>query len=172
TVSLKMQDIDLDIGVLLLKDTKGSKQRIVPMHQSLTEILKQYCMAMGIIGYPECYLFQTLDPLEHVTPKNVMHKFNNIMKLSQISQIGRMKNQRGPCMHCLRHAFVFKAFANAEKEGHRIDDTVPYLSIFLGHDSLKETEKYLKFSSELFPESVELFGQFAASVFPEVNCDD
>lgn len=171
TASLKMQDIDLDTGVLLLKNTKGNKQRVVPMHESLADILKQYCMAMGIIGYPECYLFLTKDPAKHVTPKNAMHKFNNILKLSQISQPNRKRRQRGPCMHCFRHAYVFKAFANAEKNGHRIDDTVPYLSIFLGHDSLKETEKYLKFSSELFPEAVELFGQFTAQVFPEVNCD-
>lgn len=171
TLSLRMQDVDLDTGVLILKSTKGNKQRVVPMHHSLTKILKKYCMAMGIVGYPESYLFPTADPIEPVTPKNVMHKFCNILEKAEITQPSRKKNQRGPCMHCLRHVFVFKAFANAEMAGRRIDDSVPYLSIFLGHDSLKETEKYLKFSSELFPEAMELFGQYSAHVFPEVNCD-
>lgn len=172
TLSLKMQDVDLDTGVLILKCTKGNKQRFVPMHHSLTEILEHYCMAMGLIGFPESYLFPTADPSEPITPKNAMHKFNNLLEQAEISLPSRKKSQRGPCMHCLRHVYVFKAFANAERDGRRIDDTVPYLSIFLGHDSLKETEKYLKFSNELFPEAMELFGQFTTKVFPEVNCDE
>ena len=49
TLSLRMKDVDIDIGVLTLKYTKGDKQRIVPMHPSLTEILRQYCMTMGIV---------------------------------------------------------------------------------------------------------------------------
>ena len=172
TVSLKMGDVDLSTGVLTLKSTKGDKQRLVPMHHSLTEILEHYCMAIGIVGYPEKYLFPTIDPFEPITPMDARHKFNNVLELAEISQPGRKKNQRGPCQHCLRHVFVFKAFANAEKNGHRIDDIVPYLSIYLGHDSLRETEKYLKFSSELFPEAMEMFGQYTAQIFPEVNYDE
>ena len=41
----------------------------------------------------------------------------------------------------------------------------PYLSIYLGHDSLKETEKYLKFSSEMFPDAMELFDSYTAESF-------
>jgi integrase len=172
TLSLRMQDVDLDTGVLVLRCTKGDKQRTVPMHQSLAEILARYCMAMGIIGYPESYLFPTADPLESVTPNNARHKFDSLIEQAEISLPGRKRSQRGPCLHCLRHVFVFKAFADAEKNGRRIDDAVPYLSIYLGHDSLKETEKYLKFTSELFPDAMELFGRFAAQVLPEVNCDE
>jgi len=172
TLSLKMEDVDLDAGVLTLKCTKGNKQRIVPMHHSLAEILKHYCMAMGIVGYPESYLFPTINPLEPVTSKNARHKFNNLLEQAKISLPGRKKSQRGPCMHCLRHVYVFKAFAKAEKDGFRIDDMVPYLSIYLGHDSLRETEKYLKFSSELFPEAMNLFGLYTTQVFPEVNYDE
>ena len=72
-------------------------------------------------------------------------------------------------MHCLRHVFVFKSFAKAEQAGRRIDDIVPYLSIYLGHDSLKETEKYMKFSSEMFPDAMDLFEDYTARIFPEVN---
>lgn len=172
TLSLKMRDADLDIGVLTLKHTKGNKQRIVPMHPSLTEVLKQYCMAMGIVGYPDACLFPTVNPAEPVTVHNAQHKFNDILAQGDIFLLGRKKHQRGPCMHCLRHVFVFKSFANAEKDGRRIDDSVPFLSIYLGHDSLKEAEKYLKFSSEMFPEAMELFEEYTAQIFPEVNYDE
>lgn len=172
TLSLKMKDVDIDIGVLTLKYTKGDKQRIVPMHPSLTECLRQYCMAMGIIGYPEASLFPTSDSMEPVTAHNAKHKFNSILEKSYIFIRGRKKHQRGPCLHCLRHVFIFKSFANAEKAGRKIDDSIPYLSIYLGHDSLQETNKYLKFSSELFPDAMELFDSYTAQIFPEVNFDE
>jgi len=172
TLSLRIKDVDLDTGILMLKYTKGNKQRLVPMHSSLTIILWKYCMALGIVGYPEAYLFPTVDPSEPVTTYSAQDKFNGILELGDISLTGRKKHQRGPCLHCFRHVFVFKSFANAEKNGCRIDDSVPYLSIYLGHDSLKETEKYLKFSSEMFPEAMELFNVYTAQIFPEVKYDE
>lgn len=50
-----------------------------------------------------------------------------------------------------------------------LNDSVPFLSIYLGHDSLNETEKYLKFSSEMYPDTVELFGSFMEGLLPEVD---
>jgi len=128
-------------------------------------------MAMGMVGFPESLLFPTANPLEPLTRDNVMHNFNFILEQCEIPLSARRNHQRGPCLHCLRHVFVFKSFAKAERDGRRIDDAVPYLSIYLGHDSLKETEKYLKFSSDLFPAAMELFEQFTAQVIPEVDCD-
>ncbi|MBC3890012.1 tyrosine-type recombinase/integrase [Acetobacterium paludosum] len=172
TLALKIKDVDFDAGVLTLNYTKGNKQRRVPMHPALTEILKKYCMALGMVGYPEAYLFPTADPTVSVSIHAAGYQFNNILKLGNISLSNRQKHQRGPCMHCLRHVFVFKSFANAEKNGRRIDDAIPYLSIYLGHDSLKETEKYLKFSSELFPDAMKLFDDYTAQIFPEVKYDE
>ena len=173
TLLLKMKDVDIDNGVLTLKYTKGDKQRLVPMHHSLTDCLMQYCMAMGIIGYPEAYLFPTSDSMEEpVAVHNARHKFNYILEQGDVFLHGRKKHQRGPCIHCLRHVFVFKSFANAEEVGRRVDDIIPYLSIYLGHDSLKETDKYLKFSSEMFPDAMKLFDSYTAHIFPEVNFDE
>ena len=172
TLSLRIKDVDFDIGVLTLRHAKGDKQRLVPMHNSLTNILRKYCMAMGMIGYPEAYLFPTSDPTEPVSTHNAQHRFNFILERANISLPGRRKHQRGPCLHCLRHVFAFQSFANSEREGRRIDDTVPYLSTYLGHESLRETEKYLKFSNEMFPDAMELFDDYTAQVFPEVNFNE
>ena len=59
----KAGNVDLDTGVLTLKRTKRNKQRLVPMHTSLMIVLKKYCMAMGIVGEPNAFLFpcQTKD---------------------------------------------------------------------------------------------------------------
>lgn len=169
TLSLKMGDVNLTHGVLTMRHTKGDKQRQVPMHPSLTEILERYSLAMGLIGNPDAWLFSIRGKEEPMTPKDAQHCFEKILGLSKISFHGRKKHERGPCLHCMRHVFVFKSFAGAEKAGRSVDASVPYLSIYLGHDSLQETEKYFKFSSELFPEAMELFSEYSANVFPEVS---
>jgi len=60
--------------------------------------------------------------------------------------------------------------------GRMIYDVTPclslYFALYFGHDSLRETEKYLKFSCDLFPKAMELFEHFTAQVFPEVNYDE
>lgn len=100
------------------------------------------------------------------------YRFDRILETACISLPGRKKHERGPCLHCLRHVFAFKSFAKAEKMGIRIDNTIPYLSIYLGHDSLEETEKYLKFSAEIFPDALASFEDFTSDVFPEVDYEE
>lgn len=50
-------------------------------------------------------------------------------------------------------------------------DAVPFLSTYLGHDSLQETEKYLKYSGDYFSDTVMMFDEFAGGLFPEVKFD-
>ncbi len=169
TLSLKMGDVDLIHGVLTMLHTKGEKQRLVPMNLFLNEILERYCLAMGLIGRPDAWLFPIPDKNEPVTAKDAQHCFEKVLALAEIADTGRKKHERGPCLHCMRHVFVFKSFSAAEKAGRAIDDSVPYLSVYLGHNSLQETEKYMKFSSELFPDAMKLFSEYTADVFPEVS---
>lgn len=54
-----------------------------------------------------------------------------------------------------------------------MDMMVPFLSIYLGHKSLRETEKYLKFdATEIYPEVMDPFIDFTEGMFPEVNYDE
>lgn len=124
---------------------------------------------MGLVGTPNAWLFPVPEKNEPMCPKDAQHCFENILHIAGISLPGRKKHERGPCLHCMRHVFVFKSFSAAEKAGRAIDDSIPYLSIYLGHDSLQETKKYMKFSSELFPDEMEMFPKYSSDVFPEVS---
>lgn len=172
TLALEMKNVDLDGGILTLKHTKGNKQRLVPMHHTLTSIMKRYCFAMGVIGKPESLLFPSAIREVPFSVKSARNKFNVILKSTEISMKGQAKSERGPCLHCLRHVYAFKSFAEAEKSGRTIDASVPYLSIYLGHDSLRETERYLKFSNELYPEAMGLFEDYTMQVFPEMAYEE
>lgn len=64
------------------------------------------------------------------------------------------------------------SFAQAEQNGRPAEDSVPFLSVYLGHHDMDETEKYLKFSGDMFPEYIELFEDFASGVFAEVAYEE
>ncbi len=164
-----MKDVDLENGVLKLVNTKGDKHRIIPMAEKMTDILTKYCLAMGLIGNGGAWLFPGKDKTNHISDRSVKHRFERILKDNGIELKNRKKHERGPCLHCMRHVFTFKSFKQTEKLGMSITDSVPFLSIYLGHDSLNETEKYLRFESEMYPEATELFGSFMKDLLPEVD---
>jgi len=169
TLSLKIGDVDFVGGILTMRHTKGDKQRLVPMHPSLTAILHQYSHAMGLMGKPKAFLFPTAIHDVPLTNRTLRGKFKHtILREAGVLPIDKARCARGPCLHCLRHVFAFKSFAQAERAGRSVDDSVPYLSTYLGHETLNETAKYLKFSSDLFPEALERFEDYTIDVFPEV----
>lgn len=169
TVRIQMKDVDLENGVLKLVNTKGDKHRLVPMSEKMTDILTKYCLAMGLVGDGETWLFPGNDIEKHLSDRSVKNRFERILKDNGIELKNRKKHERGPCLHCMRHVFAFKSFRQTEKLGMSLTDSVPFLSIYLGHDSLNETEKYLKFSSEMYPEATDLFGSFMKDLLPEVD---
>ena len=169
TVKLTTDDVDIQKGILRLVNTKGDKQRFVPMSNTMTDILMKYCMVMGLLGKRNEWLFPSAKSDSHISDRAIKRRFEVILKTNGIILEKRKKYERGPCLHCLRHVFAFKSFAKAEQEGKLLNDAVPYLSIYLGHDSLNETEKYLKFSNEMFPESINAFGSFMYDLLPEVD---
>lgn len=168
TLALTMGDVDLKNGTLLLKKTKRNKERMVPMHPNLTKVLVDYCMALKIVGSPDRYLLDNQENGEPISVKRARCLFDRLLNETEIELLGRQKHERGPCLHCLRHRFAIDSFIQAEQNHQCLDDAVPYLSIYLGHDSLEKTQKYLKFSAELYPGALDNFASFTADIFPEV----
>ena len=169
TLRIDMSDVDLENGILRLINTKGDKHRLVPMSSPMTDILTRYCMAMGIYGTNSGWLFPSSKTDDHISDKAVKRRFEMILKDNGICLEGRRKHERGPCMHCMRHVFAFKSFAQSERYGRHLDESIPFLSIYLGHESINETSKYLKFSNELYPESIDAFGNYMSGLLPEVD---
>ena len=158
-------DVDFERGTLFLRKPKNKKQRIVPMHQSLTTMLMQYCAATGIIDKPDAFLFPGANADSPVSIRNMGNKFRAVLKSAKVYVPPEKPGQRGQCLHCLRHVFAVNSFAQAEKNGRSIAESVPYLSIYLGHFDMDGTEKYLKFSSDIFPEHTQMFEAYSSGVF-------
>jgi len=59
------------------------------------------------------------------------------------------------------------SFLKAEAEGRTFLETVPFLSTYLGHAGILETDKYLKARHEMYRESHEAIAAYTNDVFPE-----
>jgi len=125
TLSMEVGDVNFDNGVLLMKNTKNRKQRIVPMDASLTSMLRRYCTAMGIIGDPGAWLFPSYKPGQHLSHGTAGSLFRKILLDTKI-YVAPEPNTRGQCLHCFRHLFTVKSFAQAERGGCPVSDSVPY----------------------------------------------
>ena len=77
-------------------------------------------------------------------PTSTMRRiFSTAKENLNIKSGPKIKYKRGPCLHCLRHYFVLKAFKQGVENGISVESSIPYLSYYLGHSSLNETEKYI-----------------------------
>ena len=171
TLSLRFSDVDLENKLLLIKHAKRDRQRIVPMIPELAEILESYCMALGIYGSPDAWLFPGMKSGTHLREINIDTRFKGMLQKLDITMPDK-KNRRGPCLHCFRHLFVLRSLRKLETAGVRIDDSIPYLSLYLGHENLYGTEKYMKFAPEMFPDELDRFNEFTMDIFPEVGYEE
>lgn len=166
-LTLRVRDVALDSGVLVIKNAKNSKQRRVPMSKSLSEILADYCRATGVAGHPDAYLFPRQSMDECLLEGDVGRRFRRIPEGLRIRmRTNPRRFERGPCLCNLRHTFMINSFQQLTGQGVTPDDTICYLSVYAGHNSLQETQKYLKFCAELFPEELDRFFSVADEIAP------
>ena len=166
-ISLTWDDVDLDAGVIIVKVAKNQKQRVIPMRDELTRILKLYRIA-------PCFEMRDHDPLfktDSGRPRTIgayWSVFSRILcelgiKNPQTAKYGA----RGPCIHSLRHTFALHSLLRSEAQGRDFMETVPFLSTYLGHAGLMETDKYLKARHELYTQAHVVIEDYTRDVFPE-----
>ena len=172
SVRLRFDFFNFERKLFVLRVTKKYKQRLVPFGTALSEILYLYCVAMGILNESTAYLFPESDLYTHISANAVSNYYRIIRKKAGINNLDQIKNGRGACLHCFRHTFAVRSFDKNERSGVSQRESVPFLSTYLGHDSLYETEKYLKYSGDYFEDTLIKFESFAGDLFPEVEFNE
>jgi integrase len=163
---LTWEDIDTDIGVITIRAAKGQKQRLVPMCDELTRILKLYRISPYFKVDDSGPIFRKNDG--SVRTKGAYWSiFNRILCDLGIKNPQTVKHgARGPCIHSLRHTFTLNSLLKAEAEGRTFIETVPFLSTYLGHDGLMQTDIYLKARHELYTDAHAIIANYTDDVFP------
>jgi integrase len=162
---LQLKHVDLVEGTLLIESAKFDKDRLIPVSDSMLRILRDYCSVMHPFYVPEDYLFVgiTRYPCSH---HNIYLRFRELLVEAGIPHAGR---GYGPRIHDIRHTHCCHVLQEASKNGIDLSDMLPYLSVYMGHESLTATSQYLKMTAEVYPEILSAVEKACSFAIPEVK---
>jgi integrase len=143
---LRVSDVDLDAGVLQLRDAKGGKDRQVPVSTALRVRLADYhAQVAGRTGGDWFFPGTAGKPL---TLGNIDKNFRRFLWQARICHGGRGHGVR---VHDLRHTFVVNNLRSWFTHGQDVGALLPVLQTYLGHSSIADTAYYLRLTAESYP---------------------
>jgi integrase/recombinase XerD len=159
---LRVADVDIDAGVLQIRDAKGGKDRQVPVSERLRERLVDYHAALaGQPGWEWFFPGATLGvPL---TLMNVNRNFRRFLWQARIPHGGR---GHGPRVHDLRHTAAVNNLRAWFARGESVDALLPVLQAYLGHSSIGDTAYYLRLTAESYPDITARVQQTLGDIVP------
>lgn len=162
---LQLKHVDLANGTIFIEAAKFNKDRLIPVSESMLEILKQYCSVMHPLYKTEEYLFIgiTREPYSH---HNVYLRFRELLVSAGIKHAGR---GFGPRIHDIRHTHCCHVLQKASSTGMDLTNMLPSLSVYMGHESISATSQYLKMTAEVYPEILSAVEALCAQAIPEVG---
>ncbi len=159
---LRVADVDLDRGILTVRDAKTRKDRLAPVGNVMAERLRIYA---GTFGHraPDAMFFPAPDGGPY-SASAVYTIYRTLLRVCGIPHGGR---GRGPRMHDLRHTFAVHCLERWYRAGADLASKLTYLSAYMGHKSLVGTQRYLRLTPEIFPDIVVLMEHFSGSAMPK-----
>ncbi len=146
-ITLQRDDVDLSAGLLTIRLTKFNKSRLVPIHPSTCEALRQYARHRDRIYTPRAGSpFFMSHKGTALTDCNVRWTF---VKLSRQIGLRKPSDRFGPRLHDFRHRFAIKTLIDWYRSGVDVERRLPVLSTFLGHAHVTDTYWYLSSVPEL-----------------------
>lgn len=167
-VSLQNKHVNLQDGILEVKNSKFGKDRLVPMSESVATCCRQYYQVFHRYSSSEDYFFMKADR-KPITPNSVYRRFRDILWESGISHGGK---GNGPRVHDLRHTFAVHTLKRAVDRGVDVYCALPILSTYLGHASVAATEHYVRLTADAFPDIRVALERYCGHVIPEVEWDE
>lgn len=163
-LDLRVSDVDLVNGILMIKKSKFDKDRIVPMSESLNIICKKFHEQIHKNSTEDDYFFKNTNGSRR-SENTIYHQFREILWLSGIPYGGKGK---GPRLHDMRHVFCCHSLKELADKGIDLYCALPVLSTYIGHSSVTATEKYLRLTEELYPDIIKCVHDTTSYIYPEV----
>lgn len=167
-LNLKHKDVHLEKGYLMLSTSKNGQERMVPISLSLTEACKDYCLyklKQEIDTGAESFFFTALNG-NRCQAVTIYEIFRTVLYKAGIPHQGRGK---GPRMHDLRHTFCVNALLKLSGVGMDLYYSMPVLSTYVGHKSVEATNRYVRLTSELYPQLIAKVSAAYQYIFPEIG---
>jgi len=164
-INLTRHDVNLDKGTLHIRNAKFNKERILPMTDSLIKRCQEYCKAVNI-GKMENSFFFPSPYGKHYTTSTIYSLFREVLLKAKISHLGRGK---GPRIHDFRHVFAVNCLKKWVLDGKDLNNCLPYLSAYLGHEDLRGSQRYLRLTADLYPDLTSKIEKYCSFIIPKVE---
>lgn len=168
-LSLLDTDVDLTDGTLMVRQTKFTKSRLLPLHPSTVDVLARYrqLRSRQVHTTPDTPFFvgtrghRLGQPL---SDRQVHRVFNELR--DQLGWVDR-GGHGNPRIHDLRHSFAVRRLILWHEQGIDVDQAMLTLSTYLGHAKISYTYWYLTGVPELMALAGSKFERFVEA--PEVD---
>lgn len=157
-VNLRRTDFNAGLNLLCIREGKFRKDRLVPVHPSVTEVLKEYeqlrdCM----VANPMTNHFFLLDNGKQANQRSLIYALRIICRRLNLQPRGDHRNHR---LHDLRHTFIVRSILRAYQRESDPCRTVMSLSTYVGHSSINYTYWYFTGTPELMAIAASRFSTY------------
>jgi len=156
-IGLQLVEVDLQAGVLTVRQSKFGKSRLVPLHPTTRAALRRYAERrdahVGSRCGPHFFVAQSGGRLPQSSVRRVF------MQLSREIGLRRPGERTGPRIHDIRHRFAIRTLVCWYREGTDVEKKLPVLSTYLGHTWVRDTYWYLSACPELMQEAARRLDQ-------------
>ena len=150
-IGLQREDVDLDTGVLTVRQSKFGKSRLVPLHPTTRAALRSYAERR------DAHLGSRCGPHFFVAERGgrLLHQYVHrvFWRLSREIGLRRPGDRNRPRVHDFRHRFAIQTLLSWYREGTDVEKKLPALSTYLGHTCVRDTYWYLSACPELMQEA-------------------
>jgi integrase/recombinase XerD len=163
-LQLRAENVDIDKGTLYIEKSKKGTSRYVPVSSSLHDYLEMYIRKVGLFENEDIYLF----PAPDGGPYSQNTAYERVKSFYVKAGIPRLSNGRLPRVHDVRHTYCCHALEKMQQKGFDLYYSLPILSTYLGHQGIRETERYLHLSQFHYEELSSI--PELTRIIPEVDC--
>jgi len=161
---LRFDDVDIDAGVLTIRNGKGGKDRQVPVSAPLRDRLAGYYARVA--GRTGGDWFFPGTPGRPLTLANIDKNFRRFLWQARIPHGGR---GHGPRVHDLRHSMAVNNLRFWFARGEDVGTLLPVLQAYLGHSSIADTDYYLRLTAESYPHITARLQHVLGDIVPPVT---
>tara|TARA_R110002094_G_scaffold192808_1_gene166751 strand:+ start:1426 stop:2424 length:999 start_codon:yes stop_codon:yes gene_type:complete len=167
---LQIRDVDFQRDMLINRETKFSKTRLVPFGPRLCTALRDYIRQQTEqydVLAPEQPVFSfSRATARPINPNTISWTFHQLMPGLALDIPPGVSP---PHLHCLRHSFAVGTLSHWYRTGIDPARRLIHLSTFMGHVCPSSTAVYLTITPELLQCANQRFEQCAAPILREVK---
>lgn len=164
------QDVDLAQQLLVIRQTKFAKSRLVPFGPRMAARLAAYLHPTGhptgALRPEHPFLSVARDKTTPVRSHTISRVFHELVPQLHLTIPPGVAPPRA---HHLRHSFAVNTLLRWYREGIDPATRLLYLSTFMGHVDPSSTAVYLTITMELLQEASDRFARFAAPLLKEMQ---